>query len=294
MQALQVTLVVLVFFRYVHGFEEELFGNHVVATVVGILAVERDNDGFEVEFLFALCDDERGVEFGMGIVEAFCRLVGSRQGDAPVNDFFLHVAVALRQGQGLFGKANGLGLGFVALRVVGFQQSQLHQPHPREVLVVGGQVEVGHRVGARVPQHLDTFPVHLLRLVIFLHVEINRSDVVDHISFVDGGHLASNFIHDFGADGVVAYGFIIFPHAHIGSCDGVVASRHVVLVVRLFVELQRLLAVVNHLDESALVEALQYLGPKAVSVLRLQSYGEASKDNCGKQSFHSLPPPHRS
>ena len=288
LHALQVELVILVFFRDVQGLEEELLRSHVVATVVGILAVEHDDGGFEVEFLFALGNAECGVELSMGLVEASCRLVGSRQGDMPVDELFLVVAILLRQGQGLFGKADGLGLGFVVLRVVGCHQSKLHQPHPREVLVIGGQVEVGRRVGTHVAQHLDTLPVHLLRLVVFLHVEINRSDVVDDIPFVDGGHLTSDFIHDFGTEGVVAYGFIILPHAHVGPCNGVVASSHIVFVVSLFIELQRLLAVVDHLNESALVEALQYHGPKAVGVLCLQPYGEAGKDNRGKQSFHTV------
>ena len=289
MHALQVKLVILVFFRDVQGLEEELLRSHVVATVVGILAVEHDDGGFEVEFLFVLCNDECGVELGMGLVEASCRLVGSRQGDMPVDEFFLVVAILSRQGQGLFGKADGLGLGFVVLRIVGCHQSKLHQPHPREVLVIGGYVEVGHRVGTHVAQHLDTLPVHLLRLVVFLHVEINRSDVVDDIPFVDGSHLTSDFIHDFGAEGVVAYGFIILPHTHIGPCNGVVASRHVVLVARLFIEFQRLLGVVNHFDKPAFVKALQYHSPKTISVLRLHTKRKAGKNDRKEYSFY---PPH--
>ena len=43
LQTLHVNLVVLVFLRYVQGFEEKFLRSLVVATVVGILTVEHDD-----------------------------------------------------------------------------------------------------------------------------------------------------------------------------------------------------------------------------------------------------------
>ena len=90
-----------------------------------------------------------------------------------------------------------------------------------EILVICGQIE--HRGGilnVHFAKHFNAFAINLLRHIVFVHRQMNLSDVVHHVTFVHRRHLASYLVHQLTASVVAFDGLVKLSESliSVGQC----------------------------------------------------------------------------